>query len=75
VKHIHFKKIGQFPNSINDDDSNKNIYRYSTLNQLVNIIEKNGHEKDIDEIDNTKVPKFEFFQGECVFVNLAKYDQ
>lgn len=74
MKHIHFKKIGQFPNSINDDDSDKNIYSDSTLNQLVNIIEEYGHKKDIDEIDNTKIPKLEFFQGECVFVKLAKYD-
>ena len=74
MKHVHFEEIGQLPNGVYNDYSDKNIYGHSALDQPVYIIKKNGHKKDIDEIDNTKIPKLEFFQDKSVFVKLAKYD-
>jgi hypothetical protein len=63
VEHVHFKEIGQSPNGVDNNDSNKDIDGNCTFYQFINIIEKYGNKKDIDKINYAKIPKFEFIQG------------
>ena len=72
MQHAHFKEIGQFPNGIDNNDANKNIDGYSAFNQFVDIVKQNSYKKDIDKINNPKIPKFELIQDKSVFVNLTK---
>jgi len=73
MQHEHVEKICQFPNGINDQNSNKDFDGDRSLYQLVDIIQKNGNKEDINKIDDSKIPKFKFVQGCAVCVNLTKY--
>ena len=73
MEHEHVEEVGQFPNGINDKNSDENIDSNRSLDQLVDIIQKNGNKEDINKIDDSKIPKFKFIQGCAVSVNLTKY--
>lgn len=73
MEHEHVKKIGQFPNHIHDDDPNKDVYGNGSFYKFVDVVQKDGHKKDINKINDPKIPKFKFVQGCELCVNLTKY--
>jgi hypothetical protein len=73
MEHEHVQEIGQFPNGIHDKNSYEDIDSNRSLDQFVDIIQKNGNKEDINKIDDSKIPKFKFIQGCAVLVNLTKY--
>jgi hypothetical protein len=55
---VHIEVIGKSPNEVNNKDTNKDIDGNCTLDQFVNVVEKDGDKEYIDKIDESEIPKF-----------------
>ncbi len=73
MEHEHIEQICQFPNGIHNYNSNEDVDCDSSLYELVDIVQEYGNKEYINEIDDSKIPKFKFIQSSEVSVNLTKY--
>jgi hypothetical protein len=55
--HLHVQQFGQFPESPDENNPQKDIDRYGTPYKFIDIVEKNGDKDNVYNIRNSEFQK------------------